>query len=95
MARIKLRLGDAGFWVAECASNPEIASKGKTKLEARAKFRKAVESIETYLESVESDPKFVAMMKRSDEDIKAGRIFTQEEAERFVRIKRRASKSKR
>jgi len=90
-----LRSGDAGFWVAECASYPEIVSKGKTKLEARIKFRKAVESIERYLETVESDPKFIAMMERSDEDIKAGRVFTQEEAQRLLRDKRRASKSKR
>lgn len=44
---------------------------------------------EAYLDKIESDPKFIEMMRRSAADIKAGRVYTQEEAERYVAAKRK------
>jgi predicted transcriptional regulator len=44
---------------------------------------------EAYLEKIESDPKFIEMMRKSAEDIKAGRVYSQEEAERYVAAKRK------
>jgi predicted transcriptional regulator len=44
---------------------------------------------EAYLETIESDPKFIEMMEKSAADIKAGRVFSQEEAERYVAAKRK------
>jgi predicted transcriptional regulator len=44
---------------------------------------------EAYLDKVESDPKFIEMMKKSAADIKAGRVFSQEEVERYVASKRK------
>ena len=44
---------------------------------------------EAYLEQIESDPKFIEMMKKSAEDIKAGRVFSQEEAQRYLAAKRK------
>jgi predicted transcriptional regulator len=64
-------------------------SQGKTKAEARANIRKAIESYEAALEKIEADPKFVEMMKRSDADIRAGRVFTQEEVERLIQRKKK------
>jgi predicted RNase H-like HicB family nuclease len=96
MHKVILHLSKDGHWVATCRSYPDLVSEGRTKLEARAKFRKAIQRFEKYLDHVESDPKFIEMMKRSDEDIRAGRVFTQEEAERIVRrrrkLRRRVSK---
>jgi hypothetical protein len=44
---------------------------------------------EAYFDKVESDPKFIEMMKKSAEDIKAGRVYTQAEGERYVAAKRK------
>lgn len=44
---------------------------------------------EAYLEKVESDPKFIEMMEKSAADIRAGRVYSQEEAERYVAAKRK------
>jgi len=44
---------------------------------------------EAYLDKIESDPKFIAMMEKSAADIKAGRVYSQEEAERYVAAKRK------
>ncbi|HWZ56246.1 MAG TPA: ribbon-helix-helix protein, CopG family [Verrucomicrobiae bacterium] len=44
---------------------------------------------EAYLDQVESDPKFIEMMKKTAADIKAGRVYSQEEAERYVAAKRK------
>jgi len=44
---------------------------------------------DAYIEKIESDPKFIAMMEKSAADIKAGRVFSQEDAERYVAAKRK------
>lgn len=44
---------------------------------------------EAYLDKLESDPKFIEMMEKSAADIKAGRVYTQEEAKRYVATKRK------
>jgi len=44
---------------------------------------------EAYLDEVESDPKFIEMMRKSAADIKAGRVFLQEEAKQYVANKRK------
>jgi predicted transcriptional regulator len=44
---------------------------------------------EAYLQKVESDPKFIKMMKKSAADIKAGRVFSQEEFERLLGSKKK------
>jgi predicted RNase H-like HicB family nuclease len=54
-----------GNWVAGCPSLPGCISQGKTKAEARANIRKAIKGHETGLEAIESEPKFIEMMKRS------------------------------
>jgi predicted RNase H-like HicB family nuclease len=93
MHKIKLYFGEGGCWVAESSRYPEIVTKGRTKLEARAKFRKAVERVEKYLEKVESDPRFIKMMKRSEADIRAGRVHTQEEVKAILLRKRTTRKA--
>jgi hypothetical protein len=74
---------------------PGCISQGKTKAEARTNIREAIELYEAVLEEIKSDPKFIETMKRSDEDIRAGRVFTQDEAKRLLHRKRRAAKKKR
>jgi predicted transcriptional regulator len=44
---------------------------------------------EAYLDKVESDPKFIQMMEKSAADIKEGRVFSQEDAKRYVAAKRK------
>lgn len=44
---------------------------------------------ETYLEKIEADPKFIEAMEKSAADIRAGRVFSQKEAERYVAKKRK------
>lgn len=44
---------------------------------------------EAYLDKLVSDPKFIEMMEKSAADIKAGRVYTQEEAKRYVATKRK------
>jgi len=85
MHKIILYPGEDGYWVAECPSLPGCISQGKTKAEARANIREANEGYEAALEKIEADPKFIEMMKRSDEDIRAGRVYSQEEVERRLR----------
>ncbi len=94
MHKTVIHSGEDGYWVAECPSLPGCISQGKTKVEARANIYEAIEGYEAALDEMESDPKFIEMMKRSDEDIKAGRVFTQEEAVRLLRRKRRAGRKK-
>jgi predicted RNase H-like HicB family nuclease len=85
--------GEDGYWVAECLSLPGCISQGKTMKEARANIREAIEGYEGVLEEYESNPKFLAkfmvMMKRSTEDICAGRVTTQEVVKRRIRKKKR------
>ena len=71
--------GEDGYWVVECPSLPGCISQGKTKTEARAYIREAIEGYEAALENIESDPGFVKMMKRTEADIRAGRVYTQVE----------------
>jgi predicted RNase H-like HicB family nuclease len=94
MHKVILYPGEDGFWVAECPSLPGCISQGKTKAEARANIREAIERYEAALDEIESDPRFIEMMKRSNEDVRAGRVFTQEEAERLIRRKRGSNKKK-
>jgi hypothetical protein len=58
---------------------------GKTKGEATANIREAIEGYEATLEEIEADPGFVKLMKQSEADICAGRVYTQKEVERRVR----------
>jgi predicted transcriptional regulator len=44
---------------------------------------------EAYLEKIEADAKFIEMMEKSAADIRAGRVYSQEEAERYVSAKRK------
>lgn len=92
MHKIILYPGEDGYWVVECPSRPGCVSQGKTKAEARAKIREAIEGYEAALDKIESDRKFIGVMKRSAADIRAGRVFTQEQAKRIIqrKLKRRA-----
>jgi len=44
---------------------------------------------EAFLEKVESDPKFNKMMEKSAADIRAGRVYSHEEAKRYVAARRK------
>jgi predicted RNase H-like HicB family nuclease len=90
MHKIILYPGEDGYWIVECPSLPGCVSQGKSKAEARANIREAIEGYEAALDKIESDPKFIEMMKRSDEDIRAGRVFTQDEVERRIKRKNAA-----
>jgi predicted RNase H-like HicB family nuclease len=83
MHKIILYPGEDGYWVAECLNLPGCISQGKTKAEARANIREAIEGYEGVLEENEANPKFIekfmVMMKRSTEDICASRETTQDE----------------
>jgi predicted transcriptional regulator len=46
-------------------------------------------AMEASLEEIESNPKFIEMMEKSAADIKAGRVYSQEEAEKYVAAKRK------
>jgi predicted RNase H-like HicB family nuclease len=87
MHRVIVYPGEDGYWVAECPSLPGCISQGKTKAEAKANIREAIEGYEAALEKIEANPKFIEMMKRSDEDIRAGRLSTQDEVERRIQRK--------
>jgi predicted RNase H-like HicB family nuclease len=89
MRKVMLYLGENGYWVAECPILPGCISQGKTKTEARANICEAIEGYEAALEDIEADPKFVELMKRSDEDIRAGRVVSQDEVERQLRRKKK------
>jgi predicted RNase H-like HicB family nuclease len=93
MHKIVLYPGENGYWVVECPSLPGCISHGKMKAEARANIRDAIEGYEAALAEIESNPKFIEMMKRSGEDIRAGRVISQEEeVERRLRRKTNADK---
>jgi len=89
MQKIILYPGEDGYWMAECPILPGCISQGKTRAEARANIREAIEGYEAALEEIEADPKFIDMMKRSDEDIRAGRVSTQEEVERRIQTRKK------
>ena len=89
MRKVILYPGEDGYWVAECPSLPGCISQGKTKAKAAANIREAIEGYVAALEDIEADPKFVEMMKRSDEDIRAGRVVRQDEVERQLRRKKK------
>ena len=44
---------------------------------------------EAYLDRIESDPAFIAMMRRADSDIRAGRVVTQEQIEKEIRSRKK------
>ena len=50
--------------------------------------------MEERLEKIEADPAFLQMMRRSDADIRAGRVVSHEEVKRQLRRKRQSKKSK-
>lgn len=89
MRKVTLHPGEDGYWVIECPSLPGCISQGKTKAEARANIREAIEGYEAALDDIESDPKFVEIMKRSGEDIRAGRVHTQKEVEQHLRKRKK------
>jgi len=49
---------------------------------------------EAMFEKVESDPAFIRMMERADEDIRAGRLIPQEEIEQELEQEARAARRK-
>jgi len=89
MRKVILYPGEDGYWVAECPTLPGCISQGKTKAKAAANIREAIEGYVAALEDIEADPKFVEMMKRSDEDIRAGRVVRQNKVERQLRRKKK------
>lgn len=52
MRQVLIYPGEDGFWVAECPSLPGCVSQGRTKTEAVANVR---EAIQAYIESLEAD----------------------------------------
>jgi predicted transcriptional regulator len=46
-------------------------------------------AMEASLEAIESNPEFVRMMEKTAADIRAGRVYTQEEVERRLAKKRK------
>ena len=52
MRQVILYLGDDGYWVAECPSLPGCISQGKTKQEALANIREAIEG---YVAALQDD----------------------------------------
>ena len=52
MRQVIIRPGEDGYWVAECPSLPGCISQGKTKEEAIANIK---EAIEVYIEALEED----------------------------------------
>jgi len=46
-------------------------------------------AMEASLEEIESNPKFVKMMERTAEDLREGRVYSQEEVERHLASKRK------
>jgi predicted RNase H-like HicB family nuclease len=90
MRKVILYPGEDGYWVAECPSLPGCISQGKTKAEATANIREAIDGYEATLEDIEANPEFVKMMARTEADIQAGRVYTQRQVEsRISRNKKR------
>lgn len=52
MRQVMIYPGEDGYWVAECPSLPGCISQGKTKEEAIANIR---EAIQAYVEALEAD----------------------------------------
>ena len=52
MRQVVIYLGEDGYWVAECPSLPGCISQGKTKQEAIANIKEAIEG---YIVSLEED----------------------------------------
>ena len=52
MRQVIIHPGEDGYWVAECPSLPGCISQGKTKEEAIANIK---EAIEVYIEALEED----------------------------------------
>jgi predicted RNase H-like HicB family nuclease len=52
MRQVVIYPGESGYWVAECPSLPGCITQGKTKEEAVANVR---EAIEAYIEALEED----------------------------------------
>jgi len=48
--------------------------------------------MEENLERIEADPAFIEMMRRSDEDIRAGRVVSHEQVKRQIRRKQKSKK---
>jgi predicted transcriptional regulator len=46
-------------------------------------------AMEASLEEIEANPKFIKMMERGAEDIRAGRVYSQEEVEKHLARKRK------
>ena len=92
MHKVILYPGEDGYWVAECLSLPGCISQGKTRAVARANILEAIEGYEGVLQENEANPKFIekfmVKMKRSTEEICAGRVTTQEEAKHPFRKKK-------
>jgi len=44
---------------------------------------------EAYLEKIESDPKFIERMEKSGEDVRAGRVSSQDDFRRLIAKKRK------
>jgi predicted RNase H-like HicB family nuclease len=90
MRKVILYPGEDGYWVVECPSLPGCISQGKTKAEATANIREAIEGYEATLEEIEANPEFVKMMARTDADIRAGRVYTQKEVESRFRSSKKS-----
>jgi predicted RNase H-like HicB family nuclease len=80
--KVKIYPGEDRYWAAECTTLSGCISQGKTKAEARASIHESIEGYEAALAEIEADPKFIQIMKRSDEDIRAGRVYIQEHAKK-------------
>jgi len=89
MRKVILYPGEDGYWVAECPSLPGCVSQGKTKAKATANIREAIEGYEATLEEIEANPEFMKMMVRTDAEIRAGRVHTQNEVERHLHRKKK------
>jgi predicted RNase H-like HicB family nuclease len=91
MRKVILYPGEDGYWVVECPSLPGCVSQGKSKAEARANIREAIEGYEATLAEIEANPGFVEMMARTEADIRAGRVYAHKQVESRLRrrIKRR------
>jgi predicted RNase H-like HicB family nuclease len=89
MRKVILYPGEDGYWVVECPSLPGCISQGKTKAEATANIREAIEGYEATLEEIEANPEFVKMMAQTESDIRAGRVYTQEQVETRLRTSKK------
>ncbi len=77
MRKVILYPGEDGYWVVECPSLPVCISQGKTKAEATANIREAIEGYEATLEEIEANPEFVKMMAQTESDPSRSRLYTE------------------